>query len=210
MNQGGSMQPPPPPPPNNKFKFNAKPANMAPPQQPYRGGASNPSNTNQNRGQISGQRGHAADKKEAQEDEDLLDISDTELIRASQVVESQLKFINNAHTTTNNAMNIFSQFSQTTTTQQQQQLHYHHHNQHHEGGGNQYAGNSRQQSNQPMPSTYSANHGAIMSTNPNYYADLTDEDIRSEILKLRNENLQKEGEVNREFIIIYILITTTF
>ena len=45
------------------------------------------------------------------DDDDLLDISDTELIRASQVVESQLRFTNNVHHTTNNAMNIFSQFN---------------------------------------------------------------------------------------------------
>ena len=44
-------------------------------------------------------------------DEDFLDISDTELIRASQVVESQLKFTNNVHHTTSNALNIFSQFN---------------------------------------------------------------------------------------------------
>lgn len=45
------------------------------------------------------------------DDEDFLDISDTELIRASQVVESQLKFTNNVHHTTSNALNIFSQFT---------------------------------------------------------------------------------------------------
>lgn len=44
-------------------------------------------------------------------DDDFLDISDNELIRASQVVESQLKFTNNVHHTTSNAINIFSQFS---------------------------------------------------------------------------------------------------
>ena len=44
-------------------------------------------------------------------DEDFLDISDNELIRASQVVESQLKFTNNVHHTTSNAINIFSQFN---------------------------------------------------------------------------------------------------
>lgn len=46
-----------------------------------------------------------------EDDDDLLDISDTELIRASQVVESQLRFTNNVHHATNNAMNIFSQFN---------------------------------------------------------------------------------------------------
>jgi hypothetical protein len=45
-----------------------------------------------------------------QNDDEFLDISDNDLIRASQVVESQLKFTNNVHHTTSNAMNIFSQF----------------------------------------------------------------------------------------------------
>ena len=45
------------------------------------------------------------------DDDDFLDISDNELIRASQVVESQLKFTNNVHHTTKDALNIFSQFN---------------------------------------------------------------------------------------------------
>lgn len=45
-------------------------------------------------------------------DDDFLDISDTELIRASQAVESQLKFTNNVHHATSNAITIFSQFTQ--------------------------------------------------------------------------------------------------
>ena len=44
-------------------------------------------------------------------DDDFLNISDTELIRASQAVESQLKFTNNIHHATSNALTIFSQFS---------------------------------------------------------------------------------------------------
>lgn len=57
-------------------------------------------------------------KEEANEDakidkdDDFLDISDTELIRASQAVESQLKFTNNVHHATSNAITIFSQFTQ--------------------------------------------------------------------------------------------------
>lgn len=45
------------------------------------------------------------------DDDDLLDISDNELIRASQQVESSLRFTNNVHHTTSNALNIFSQFT---------------------------------------------------------------------------------------------------
>lgn len=140
-------------------------------------------------------------------DEDLLDISDTELIRASQVVESQLKFTNNVHHTTNNAMNIFSQFSQASCTNSQ----YHggvdfntnqHHNQqtaassnYHQPGGRGMMGPP---SNYP-PSSYSATAAAasatfISCTNPNY-ADMSDEEVRGEMARLKSENMQKDGEV---------------
>ncbi|RNA43988.1 ATR-interacting -like isoform X2 [Brachionus plicatilis] len=52
------------------------------------------------------------DPKIDEKDDDFLDISDTELIRASQAVESQLKFTNNVHHATSNAITIFSQFTQ--------------------------------------------------------------------------------------------------
>lgn len=147
-------------------------------------------------------------------DEDLLDISDTELIRASQVVESQLKFTNNVHHTTNNAMNIFSQFSQASSTNTQ----YHrdadfamtynqpavsmqsHHNYQtgNRGGGGGAGGNNMgppPPSNFP-PSSYSA--GAhISSTNPSY-ADFSDDEVRGEVMRLKNENMQKDGEVSEE------------
>ena len=47
------------------------------------------------------------------EEDEMLDISDTELIRASQAIESQIKFTNNVHHATSNAITIFSQFNTT-------------------------------------------------------------------------------------------------
>ena len=48
-------------------------------------------------------------------DDDDIDISDTELIMASQEVESQLKFTNNVHHATSNTINIFSQMASTNS-----------------------------------------------------------------------------------------------
>ncbi len=103
------------------------------------------------------------------EDEDF-DISDSELIRASQVVESQLKFTNNVHHTTSNALNIFSQFNSTSSSQ------------------------SQFNSNMGPPQS------AIFqtqSTNNHHIYDSVDSatDLTTENKKLRAENMQKDGEV---------------
>lgn len=136
-------------------------------------------------------------------DEDLLDISDTELIRASQVVESQLKFTNNVHHTTNNAMNIFSQFSQATNSQYHRDGDFNSHNHHNQGMSSSnyhHAGAASNRgvmgppsSNYPS-SSYSVNNTLISCTNPNY-ADMSDEEVRGEVMRLKSENMQKDGEV---------------
>ncbi|CAF0724162.1 unnamed protein product [Brachionus calyciflorus] len=95
------------------------------------------------------------------DDDDLLDISDTELIRASQAVESQLKFTNNIHQTTSNAITIFSQI--TSNTQQQPMA-----------------------PPPPQTTTYS-------TSNYNNYDSI--DDIKYEMKQLKNENMQKDGEV---------------
>ncbi len=142
-------------------------------------------------------------------DEDLFDISDSDLIRASQAIEAELRIVNNTHAATNNAMNIFSQFSQapptassvptmTTSASQipstyqqntQQQHHHHHHNHHHQQQLSAKLGGSM------PPSTYSATAANLI--------DMSDEEVRNEALRLRGELMQKDGEVNRLNILEY-------
>ncbi len=107
-------------------------------------------------------------------DEDFLDISDTELIRASQVVESQLKFTNNVHHKTSNALNIFSQFnnevphSQVPTVSQMQ----------------------------PPAMTIMGHPTSVVGSQFNTvdtYSQL--ETTRCELKEIKNANMQKEGEV---------------
>jgi hypothetical protein len=107
------------------------------------------------------------------DDDDLLDISDNELIRASQVVESQLKFTNNVHQTTSNAMNIFSQMS---NSQQQHQLY---------NNKNDLMGPPTQL---PPGTMYS---NSQMFNNNQHDMD----DFKLEINRLKTENMQKDGEV---------------
>lgn len=120
------------------------------------------------------------------------------------MVESQLKFTNNVHHTTNNAMNIFSQFSQASSSNTQ----YHrdadfamtynqpaapiqsHHN--YQTGPNR-GGVMGPPSNFPS-SSYSSG-APISATNPSY-ADFSDDEVRSEVMRLKNENMQKDGEVS--------------
>lgn len=105
------------------------------------------------------------------DEDDDLDISDSELIRASQAVESQLKFTNNVHHTTSNAMNIFSQFN--STTQPPPIL------------------NSTSNNLMPPPSTttlYSGGHNDIIFSQ-------NSDDLQSQVKQLKTENMQKDGEV---------------
>ena len=113
------------------------------------------------------------------DDDDAFDISDSELIRASQVVESQLKFTNNVHHTTSNAMNIFSQFNSTVVlpaTQQQQQ-----HNMH-----------------AAPTSLYVSSGGGGGGGGLDPYALV--EDLRGELKQVKTECMQKAGEVCRLFV----------
>lgn len=102
-------------------------------------------------------------------DEDLLDISDTELIRASQVVESQLKFTNNVHHTTSNALNIFSQF-------------------------NQNANECAVGLMGPPMSTGATIYSNFSNANNNQDASQVD-DLRNELKQIKSENMAKDGEV---------------
>ncbi len=106
-------------------------------------------------------------------DEDFLDISDTELIRASQIYESQPKFTNNVHHTTSNALNIFSQFTNDAPQQ------------------------SQQHSQMPAPNmTITGRHTKPYNANTaqlNMYSQL--EEAKDELKKFKSQNMQKEGEV---------------
>ncbi len=97
-------------------------------------------------------------------DDDFLDISDTELIRASQAIESQLKFTNNIHHTTSNALTIFSQFSNDGLAM-------------------------------APPSTYGIGSTTVFSNA--HSTDLCSqiEDQKSELKKVKNELMHKDGEV---------------
>lgn len=103
------------------------------------------------------------------EDDDLLDISDTELIRASQVVESQLKFTNNVHHTTSNALNIFSQFNS---------------NNNFNNNNNDYG-----LMGPPASTTIYSNS----NLNNDHFSQL--DDVKAELKQLKSENMQKDGEV---------------
>jgi len=118
-------------------------------------------------------------------DEDLLDISDNELIRASQVVESQLKFTNNVHHTTSNALTIFSQFN---------------------NNSNNYNNNDTSIMMAPPSTTFimggggMANSTTIYSnsqqqqyTNIDPYTQL--EDLRAELKQTKTDFISKDGEV---------------
>jgi hypothetical protein len=114
-------------------------------------------------------------------DDDLLDISDTELIRASQVVESQLKFTNNVHHTTSNAMTIFSQFNNN--------------NNHH----NNYNNNNNLNQNEhlmPMLAPTTTSYG-FPTPHECAEASLSHQidELKNELFKMKGENMQKDGEV---------------
>jgi hypothetical protein len=148
----------------NKFKFTAKPATFIPPQPPR----PPPSYTNN-------RQGEQQSNKQPEEilidddDDDLLDISDNELIRASQAVESSLIFTNNVHHATSNAITIFSQLPT---------------NRNDDGGANCMGPPS-----QLPPSN-------MMYSNSNMYdANEQPDDFKFEINKLKTENMQKDGEV---------------
>lgn len=109
-------------------------------------------------------------------DEDFLDISDTELIRASQAVESQMKFTNNVHPKTSNALNIFSQFTGDAAPQ------------------SQFASMSQMQA----PSMTIMGHpttviGGSQFSPVDTFSQL--ETTKCELKEVKDANMQKEGEV---------------
>lgn len=103
-------------------------------------------------------------------------------------------------------MNIFSQFSQANTNTQYGNDFGGGCGGVSGGGGHQYHGTNSGANHYQSganrgfmgpPSSYSAGGGGgslISSTNPNYY-DMSDDEIRGEIMRLKSENMQKDGEV---------------
>jgi len=127
-------------------------------------------------------------------DEDLLDISDSELIRASQVVESQLKFTNNVHQTTSNALNIFSQFNSTNNQNclMPAPSIYPSSTNMNNGG----AGTAHHQ--QPSQYNYQHHNQPVMASQFQHLdgdpvAQL--EQLNNELKQIKTENMQKDGEV---------------
>jgi hypothetical protein len=107
-------------------------------------------------------------------DEDLDDISDNELIRASQVVESQLMFTNNVHHTTSNAMNIFSQVNTNISMYN----------------------NEPSCSMGPPLHPISANNCTTIYSNSNLNDPFVQvDDLKNELKHVKSENMQKDGEV---------------
>ena len=104
-------------------------------------------------------------------DEDFDDISDNDLIKASQEVESQLKFTNNVHHTTSNAINIFSQFSSSNSNLMPPPT----------------------MSSMGVPTNTYANHNNNQNDSILMGAAGLD-DFKSELNKVKTENKQKEGE----------------
>lgn len=109
-------------------------------------------------------------------DEDFLDISDTELIRASQAVESQMKFTNNVHPKTSNALNIFSQFTSDAAPQ------------------SQFASMSQMQApNMTIMGHPTSVIGGSQFNPVDTFSQL--ETTKCELKEVKNANMQKEGEV---------------
>ena len=106
------------------------------------------------------------------DDDQMFDISDTELIRASQAVESSLIFTNNVHHTTSNALNIFSQFTSNNKPDAATTA------------GTGLMGPPTQL----PPSTLYSNSSVF---DPHAQCD----DLKLEINKIKTENMQKDGEV---------------
>ena len=102
-------------------------------------------------------------------DEDFDDISDNDLIKASQEVESQLKFTNNVHHTTSNAINIFSQFSSSNANLMPPPT----------------------MSSMGVPTATYSNMG--FNPNDSILLGVPDE-VKNELNKVKTENKQKEGE----------------
>ena len=127
-------------------------------------------------------------------DDDLIDISDTELIMASQEVESQLKFTNNVHHATSNALNIFSQIASTNTNINNSNL-MPAPTMTSMGLPVNFASNN--QNNNSSHAYNSAFPGSTLASNSNQVIDqlyLLD-DLKSELKQVKTENMQKDGEV---------------
>lgn len=103
-------------------------------------------------------------------DDDDIDISDTELIMASQEVESQLKFTNNVHHATSNTVNIFSQMASSSLMPAPTMT---------------SMGASTQLN---LTATATSTALASLSTN------IVDE-LKNEIKQIRTDNMAKDGEV---------------
>jgi hypothetical protein len=120
---------------------------------------------------------------ESANDEDMFDISDSELIKASQQVESQIKFTNNVHHTTSNAVNIFSQFNNAN-----------------DGYGYGYGagcGGGGGLMGPPLSTTIYSNSQYNNNANTNKTTDpyVQLDEMKSELKQMKSENMQKDGEV---------------